>query len=416
MVTPVATGAAVRIRAVGWQPVLGGAVLAAGGAVAFFLSLQDPALVAIWLLGMAFGITLQRGRFCFASAFRDLFLFGQARNMKGIVAGMAVATVGFALIMHNNVPSASFGFLPEQAHILPLGISTAVGGLLFGFGMVVAGGCVSGSLYRMGEGYIGSWVSLGGILVGLGLLSQTWNWWWRTIISAEPKVWLPSVLDLGYGGAVLLTLLALAGTFVFLLWWESRSGLPAVSETPRRDEPQDTLGQKLAAIYRGTLVRGWPVMTAGAVLGGLNILLFLAWKPWGVTGELARWSHGLMDLAGFPPPAPLGLDGLSGCTGAAGAGSIFTPTFGITVGLIFGSFAAALLANEFKLRFPRTATRYVQALGGGVVMGYGAGLAIGCTIGAFFSSVPSLSLAGWAFALALAGGAFLGVQAIKRIP
>jgi len=75
----------------------------------------------------------------------------------------------------------------------------------------------------------------------------------------------------------------------------------------------------------------------------------------------------------------------------------------------------ALFASEFKLRFPRHAKRYVQALGGGIIMGYGAGLAIGCTVGAFFSSIPSLSISGWLFALALSGGAFLGVQAIKRI-
>jgi hypothetical protein len=49
-------------------------------------------------------------------------------------------------------------------------------------------------------------------------------------------------------------------------------------------------------------------------------------------------------------------------------------------------------------------------------MGYGAGLAIGCTIGAFFDSIASLSLSGWLFGIAIAGGAFFGVQAIKRIP
>ncbi|MBM3947193.1 MAG: hypothetical protein FJ315_07355 [SAR202 cluster bacterium] len=48
-------------------------------------------------------------------------------------------------------------------------------------------------------------------------------------------------------------------------------------------------------------------------------------------------------------------------------------------------------------------------------MGYGSGLAIGCTLGAFFSSIPSLSVSGWLFALALAGGAFIGVKAIRRI-
>jgi uncharacterized membrane protein YedE/YeeE len=49
------------------------------------------------------------------------------------------------------------------------------------------------------------------------------------------------------------------------------------------------------------------------------------------------------------------------------------------------------------------------------MMGYASGLAVGCTIGAFFSAVPSLSLSGWVFGLAMAAGAFTGTQVIKRI-
>jgi len=54
-------------------------------------------------------------------------------------------------------------------------------------------------------------------------------------------------------------------------------------------------------------------------------------------------------------------------------------------------------------------------VGGGVLMGYGAGIAMGCTIGAFFSGIPSLALNGWVFALFLGIGAWVGTQAIRRI-
>jgi uncharacterized protein len=83
--------------------------------------------------------------------------------------------------------------------------------------------------------------------------------------------------------------------------------------------------------------------------------------------------------------------------------------------LVFGAFVAAVLASEFKLRFPRQKVRYVQSLVGGSFMGYGAGIAAGCTIGAFFSAVPSLGLNGWVFGLSLLAGAAGGVQVIKRI-
>jgi hypothetical protein len=88
----------------------------------------------------------------------------------------------------------------------------------------------------------------------------------------------------------------------------------------------------------------------------------------------------------------------------------------LNLGVIAGAFMAASFASEFKLRLPRQPRRYVQSLGGGILMGYGAGLALGCTVGAFFSAIPSLALNGWVFAGTLAVGAYLGVKLINRIP
>ena len=143
--------------------------------------------------------------------------------------------------------------------------------------------------------------------------------------------------------------------------------------------------------------------------------MYMTHMPWGVTGELTRWANTIMTTMGFAPPEPLGLSDLGGCAGRAEESGVFTHTFAVTVGILPGALVGALFAREFKLRFPQSFKRYVQSLGGGIIMGYAAGLAIGCTVGAFFSSVPSLSVSGWLFALSLAGGAFLGVQIIKRV-
>lgn len=397
------------------QSVVAVAVAAAAVAMAMVMSRTDPVLAPLWLLGLAAGFTLQRSRFCFASAFRDIFLFGSGRIMKGILVGLGVATIGFAIVMYNDVPFPQFGALPGEAHILPVGLSAIVGGLLFGFGMVMSGGCVSGSLYRMAEGYIGSWVSIAGVIIGLGFLSQTWNWWWTTLVSVEPKVWLPSTLSLGYGGGVALTLAGLLAVFLMIIWWESRNGLiTPISQRPV--EPQGTAGEKLTAVWNTAFVRGWPAVVGGGVLGGIGVLMFMVHMPWGVTGELTRWANSTMEAMGIGPPVPMGLSDIGGCAARSGEDGVFTHTFAVTVGLLPGALIGALFAREFKLRFPRGATRYLQSLGGGILMGYGSGLAIGCTIGAFFSSIPSLSISAWLFALALAGGAFAGVQAIKRIP
>ena len=88
----------------------------------------------------------------------------------------------------------------------------------------------------------------------------------------------------------------------------------------------------------------------------------------------------------------------------------------LNVGIVAGAFTAALLAREFRPRVPRGPRRYVQSLGGGVVMGYGAGLGLGCTLGAFFSAIPSLALNGWIYVIALAVGAYAGTSLIRRFP
>jgi len=407
-------GPSALLRSMPRQSMIAFLVLFGALGLAVVMSRTESILAPLWLLAMAAGFTLQRSRFCFASAFRDLFLFGSSRIMKGIIVGLAVATIGFAINMYSQVPFPGFGVLPNEANILPVGLSTIVGGLLFGFGMVLSGGCVSGSLYRMAEGYVASWVSVGGILIGLGFLSQTWNWWWQFTISREPMLWIPSKFSLGYGGGVTLTLAGLLIAFMLFLWLESRSGL-SVADIPRKKEPDETLGQKLSILWSSVFLRGWPAVVGGGVLGVIGVLMYMVHMPWGVTGELARFSNTIMSTLNFAPPEAIGLSDLGGCSGQSDGTGLFTHSFAVTVGLLPGALVGALFASEFKLRFPRNSKRYVQALGGGIIMGYGAGLGIGCTVGAFFSSIPSLSISGWLFALALSGGAFLGVQAIKRI-
>jgi len=372
----------------------------------------NPQLSMFWAFGLAFGFVLQRGRFCFASAFRDLFLLGHGRNMKGVLVGLAIAAVGFGLVMSRQVPMPSLGFDPPTANVLPLGVHTAVGGVLFGIGMVLAGGCVSGTLYRMGEGYVASWVAMLGLMGGLLASNFTWNWWWNATMSDAPRVWLPRTF--GHAGALALTLLALGLTYVAVLWWEHRAGM-VVPTAQEAAAPSSGVADDLRALGRTVFVRGWPVLVAGAALGGLNVLLFTAEHPWGFTGEVGRWAFGLASALGFPPPPLEGVEDLPGCAMLPLDGALANHmTFHIG-GMFVGSLAGALGAGEFKVRIPKQPVRYVQSLGGGIFMGYGAGIAMGCTIGAFFSSIPSLALNGWAFAIFLGMGAWIGTKIISRI-
>ncbi len=393
-----------------WRTWGGIAGLAVAVLVATTLNAATLKMAVFWGFGLSFGFILQRSRFCFASAFRDLFILRDGRVMKGILAGLAVATGGFALVMYGLVPkNLGLGIIPFNSYVLPLGPYLLLAGVLFGLGMVVAGSCISGTLYRIGEGYITAMVTLGSILVGMGLLLHNWNWWWQSHISLQPYVWLPH--SLGWAGAISLTLAVLVITYLLIRRWESYG---MVIAKPVHVEPTATsIQHKLSALRRAVLVKAWPIILAGAILGLLNTFEYLFERPWGVTGDISRWSTGLFNLIQLPPPEITSMPGPCGVL--TSAPSLLTWGLMINSGIVFGSFIAALLAGEFKIRLPRQKRRYLQASVGGLLMGYGAGLASGCTIGGFFSAVPSLGLNGLVFGGALALGAFLGVQVIKRI-
>jgi uncharacterized membrane protein YedE/YeeE len=392
---------------------------AAAVAVAVLLLAErsQARLALYWVLGLGVGMVLQRGRLCFAGAFRDLFLMKNGTMMRAIIVGLAIMAPVFALIESRAVPEPSFGALPAGAHVVPLGLNLAAGGLLFGIGMVVAGGCVSGTLYRIGEGYLASWASLGGILLGLSLAAHTWDAWYTWTIQSAPMGWLPT--SLGYGGAVALTWLALGAAFVGVLWWETRGADASAFAMPstRKATAPVTFGQHLRALRSSVLVKGWPPLVAVTALAVLNIAAFLVDTPLGVTGELAAWADRAAGVLGLAAGPLLGADALAGCNLAlaSASGGVINATTLLDAGLVFGALLAALAAREFKVRVARQRRRYVQSFVGGSLMGYGAGIGVGCTIGAFFSAIPSLGLSGWVFGLALLVGAGVGTQIIRRI-
>ncbi len=113
-------------------------------------------VVYIWF-GFAYGLMLQYGRFCFASASRDLFAAGVPRMAVGILIALVFFSVIQAILASTNM---------STFHPAPFGIHMLISGTIFGVGMVLAGGCASGSLYKVGEGNM---TSLLAVIFGLCL-------------------------------------------------------------------------------------------------------------------------------------------------------------------------------------------------------------------------------------------------------
>ncbi len=107
-------------------------------------------IVYIWF-GYAYGLMLQYGRFCFASASRDLFAAGVPRMAVGILIALVFFSIIQAILAATNY---------STFHAAPFGIHMLISGSVFGVGMVLAGGCASGSLYKVGEGNMTSFIAV----------------------------------------------------------------------------------------------------------------------------------------------------------------------------------------------------------------------------------------------------------------
>ncbi|AXH11031.1 hypothetical protein CP960_10925 [Malaciobacter halophilus] len=157
------------------------------------------------LFGSAFGLTIAKAQICFTSAFRDIFTTGRSQMAKAIVIGMAVATIGvFTYIM-----------MGQPAKIMWAGPNAIIGGILFGFGIVLAGGCECGWMYRAVEGQVHFWIVGIGNVIGSTLLAYVWDDLSLQLATSWPKINLLESfgnyggLFLNYGLLILLFILVL---------------------------------------------------------------------------------------------------------------------------------------------------------------------------------------------------------------
>lgn len=159
------------------------------------------------------------------------------------------------------------------------------------------------------------------------------------------------------------------------------------------------------------LVRFWSPLPALVALGVASAYYFaLTGTFWAVTGEFTRWGGHVLSWFGYQPQdwSYFRLIGLQG-----------TPLDRIDgvmiIGMFLGALCCALWAGNVSLRWPTSKRRLLQGLVGGIVAGFGARLAMGCNLAAFFTGIPMFSLHAWAFMFATVGGAWIGVK-ISLLP
>ncbi|MCT4702181.1 selenium metabolism membrane protein YedE/FdhT [Enterobacteriaceae bacterium H20N1] len=171
-------------------------------------AMNQPKLGLAMLFGVGFGLLIERAQICFTSAFRDMWITGRTHMAKAIILGMAVSAIGIF----------SYVQLGVEAKIMWAGPNAVLGGLLFGFGIVLAGGCETGWMYRAVEGQVHYWwVGLGNV-IGSTLLAYYWDDLSPALATSWDKVNL--LTTFGPLGGLLVTYLMLFAAFALIVGWE----------------------------------------------------------------------------------------------------------------------------------------------------------------------------------------------------
>ncbi len=201
--------------------------------ILYFFVTGKTMLAVACIAGALFGILIERGQICFTSAFRDLWISGRAVMSKAIAVGMMISVV----VTFFYIQSGAISLIKVAAP------STAIGGVLFGFGIVLAGGCETGMMYRAMEGQLLYWVVGAGNIVGATVLAYGWDH--LGIFNALAKNWnkVDLIQEWGPMGALFGTMAMLAAWFFLSNWWEKRfrygSGMKNISGKRNSHVPKE---------------------------------------------------------------------------------------------------------------------------------------------------------------------------------
>jgi len=355
----------------------------------------------LYVLGIGCGFTLYQARFGFSAVFLHPAEAGHGQAVYAHTLMLAVASLLFAPLLAHA--PAVFGLHPH-GFVYPIGAGVVGGAFLFGVGVQLGGACTAGTLYDIGGGYVAMLLTLAGFAGGAVLGAWHWRFWTHDLPSAPPVSLAQG--PWGYGGALLMQLAALAlVVLVRAVVARRHPAPPSAPRAPRAARRPWSIGR---------VRRPWPLWAGAVLLAALNALtLLVKGAPWGITVAFTLAGSQLAAALGAPVASWAYWSGAR--AGALRAPLLADATAVMDAGLVLGALLAATLAGTFTLRRPIAWPTAFAAVGGGVLMGYGAVLADGCTIGGYFGGIASFSLHGWAWAAAAFVGSYAGGHLVARM-
>lgn len=350
------------------------------------------------LIGVIFGVVLYRGDYCMVAMVRDLFLIRDFTLIRSFVLYCVVAGVIFFL-------GSLTGLLPlyPPPTLASPSFMTIAGGFLFGIGMVLAGGCVVGTLYKMAGGNLTNWIAFAGILAGSLAYAEIHPWIKdlaghsiftdSIIVARQHPIMRP---------AIPVTFIIIGA--VLVIRWAYHGDFAVIS-------------------YAKGYIRPWKV---AIILALLNfVYYFIAGVPLGITTAYAKLAVYIEQV--FLPAHVAGLsffqDGslrflINDVMVSGSAGPRFdyisATELALAGGIFSGALATALYYGEFKICGFPPRRQGLAALGGGVLLALGARIASGCNVKFFLGGLPLLSWQAIFFAAAVVGGVYCGTRILTH--
>lgn len=349
----------------------------------------------LWILtaipiGFLFGFFLQKGDLCGSSAFSEVLLMHDRRKVAGIWVLIVVAMVGFAIldllgwVKLNPKPFIYWNYI--------------FGGLVFGVGMVLAGGCVSGCVYKAATGNLNSIVALlmipvGVMLVEFGPLNSL------QIMMKSHSFPAPN------GEA--LSLNALTG-IPFWVWALVFSVPTAMIGLRKLKSKKATRVKSIAdSGFERIVTRSWKPWQAGVAIGLLMIPAYLSSAASGRNYPLGV-THGVMQAEllvidtnlnhVYQPPSPASTGTQTGSPAAPAGKKIVWWLVFLVFSMMAGSWSSARMSGQAKL-LRKPPDEILFAVLGGLLVGTGAAVATGCVVGNIMSGWALLSLGTFLFGI-----------------
>lgn len=345
----------------------------------------------LMIVGGLLGMALYHAAFGFTSAWR---VFITERRGRGLRAQMVMLAIAVVLFFPALGAGSLFG-TDVQGFVAPIGLSVVVGAFLFGVGMQLGGGCASGTLFTAGGGNARMLITLLFFIVG-SVIGTAHFAWWQSLPAFQP-VSLVDVAGAGGGIAISLVLFVAITAFTVIMERRRHGQLEQVTKVAKPGAERWLTGP-------------WPLLMGAVALALLNFAtLALAGRPWGITSAFALWGAKGFELFGGDV-SQWGYWQSAGNASALEASIWSDITTVMNVGIMLGALAAASLAGRFAPNFRIPIKSLLAAVIGGLMLGYGARLAFGCNIGAYFSGIASGSLHGWVWLVAAFAGNMLGVK------